>query len=301
MWSAHRPRRHASRIALEPNATRTTVRTRTAIRCLRILLPMKQALAASGDSLASTLSIASFAVALVAVLISLASLYRSQLAPFAVVTVVGYLRLRVYPIQNGDRSWYITSADIPVEVVNSGARVGRILQYRLKVSYPSLQIDGAYETFRAAWVVDNRLFTAAGSDRFDWLKSAVIDDWKPFSVLPKAAVEQHIVFEKRWDDPVVAQEIVFTLQQARDGQRGWADVGSWKLWDINDQMFADMARGASYGTLPEGVPNGYDLEIQPVDLHRHLKPVGPLPGPDPGDKGSRLVKFTKKHRDARKI
>jgi len=261
---------------------------------------MKQALAAGGGSVASTLSIASFAVALIAVLISLISLYRSQLAPFAVVTAVGNLRLRIYPIQGDDHSWYIASADIPVEVVNSGAQVGRILQYRLRVSYPSLQIDGAYETFSAAWVVDNRIFATAGSHRIDWLKSAVIDAWKPFSVLPKAAVGQHIVFEKRWDDPVVAQEVVFTLQQARDGQKGWADVGSWKLWNINDQMFADIAHGTSYGTPPEGVPNGYDQETNPVDLHRHLKPVGPLAGPEPGNKGSRLVKFMKNHRDARK-
>ena len=271
----------------------------TAIRCLSILLFMRQVLAASGDSVASTLAIASFAVALVAVLISVVSLYRSHLAPFAVVTVVGDLTLRIDPIKYPGQSWYIASADMPVQVVNSGARIGRILQYRLRASYPSLQIDGAYETFKAVWVVDARLLVAAGS-RTAWLKNAVIDLWKPFSILPKAAVEQHIVFEKRWDDPVVTEEIVFTLQQARDGRKGWVDVGSWRLPGFDYQMFADLARGSSYGTSPEGVPNDDVFQIQPIDLHRHLKPVGPLPGPDSDDIWSRFVKFKKSLRGRQK-
>jgi hypothetical protein len=253
---------------------------------------MRHVLAASGGSVASTLSIASFAVALVAVAISLVSLYRSQLAPFRVVTVVGDLRLRIDRIKDSGQSWYMVHADIPVQVVNSGARIGRILGYRLRVSYPSLPIEGAYETFSAAFVADQRALMTGG------LKAAIIDFWTPFSILPKAAVHQHIVFNRRWDDPVVAEKIRFTLQQARDGQEGWADVGSWEL-DIDVESFAEMVRGSTYGVSPEGIP-GDVVEIQPADLYSYLKPARRLPSRNLNDKISRFVKLTGNHRDRKK-
>jgi len=257
---------------------------------------MRPILAAGGDTVTASLSIASLAIALVAVLISLVSLYRSHLAPFAVVTVVGDLRLSVDSIKYGKRSWYIASVDMPIQVVNSGARIGRILKYRLKVSYPSLHIDNAYEIFEPVWVVDRRLF-AASADRSEWLKNAVVGDWAPFSILPKDSVEQHIVFEQRWDYPVVTKEIAFTLQQAHDGRTGWVDVGSWKLFEIDAEMFAQLAHGASYSTSPDGVPDYDDLQINPVDLHRLLKPAGSPPGPDSEVKESRVVRFLKILRD----
>jgi len=259
---------------------------------------MRHVLAVSGGSVASTLSIASFAVALVAVAISLVSLYRSQLAPFRVVTVVGDLRLRIDHVKDGGQSWYMASADIPVQVVNSGARIGRILGYRLRVSYPSLPIEGAYETFRAAFVVDQRALMTVGSARSEWLKAAVTDVWTPFSILPKAAVHQHIVFDQRWDDPVVAETIMFTLQQAHDGREGWTDVGSWEF-GVDAEMFAEMVRGSSFSTSPEGIPDDV-MGIHPVDLYSHLKPAGRLPVRDLNDKVSRFLKPTRNHRVRKK-
>jgi hypothetical protein len=253
---------------------------------------MRHVLAVSGGSVAPTLSIASFAVALVAVAISLVSLYRSQLAPFRVVTVVGDLRLRIDHVKDGGQSWYMAHADIPVQVVNSGARIGRILGYRLRVSYPSLPIEGAYETFRTVFVADQRALMTVG------LKAAVIDIWTPFSILPKAAVHQHIVFNQRWDYPVVAETIRFTLQQARDGQEGWADVGSWES-GVDVELFAEMVRGSSFSVSPEGTP-GDVVEIQPADLYSHLKPAGRLPTRNINDKVSRFVKLTGNHRERKK-
>jgi hypothetical protein len=240
-------------------------------------------------SSATVLSVASLGVALVAVLISLISLYSSNLAPFKIAATAGDLRMRIYPIKNGRQSWYIASADIPIQVVNTGARAGRVLLYRLRVSYPSLSVSGAHEVFRATFIVDSKIFLSSDHDRFKWLQNAVISDWRPFIILPKATVDRHVIFETRWDNPVASNPIVFTLQQRRDGLRGWADIGSWEL-DMDEEMFADLARGSSYGASPVG-PVADDLikQIYPDDLHNYLKPEGPLPGPDPEDRGSRLV------------
>jgi hypothetical protein len=88
------------------------------------------------------------------------------------------------------------------------------------------------------------------------------------------------VFEKRWDDPVVSNLIRFTLQQRRDGHKGWIDAGSWEL-DIDKEIFADLARGSSYAATPVGdIPDDSVPQIYPADLHNYLKPDGPLPGPD---------------------
>jgi hypothetical protein len=214
------------------------------------------------------------------------------LAPFKVVTVVGDLRLRIDQIKDGGQSWYMAHADIPVQVVNSGARIGRILGYRLRVSYPSLPIEGAYETFSTVFVADQRALITGG------LKAAIIDFWTPFSILPKAAVHQHIVFNQRWDDPVVAETIRFTLQQARDGQEGWVDVGSWES-DIDIESFDAMVRGSTFSVSPEGIP-GNVVEIQPADLYNHLKPARRLPDRNLNDKVSRCVKLTGNHRYRKK-
>ena len=244
---------------------------------------------ADANTTAAALSGISLVVAIIAVLISLISLYRSHLAPFKVITAAGDLNLRIYRIKNGKDSWYIASADIPLQAVNSGARIGRILACRLRVSYPSISIPDAYETFKATFVVESAAFNRAENDRSRWLDDAVLADWKPFSILPKASVDQHVVFETRWDNPVVADVARFTLQQRLDGSRGWADVDSWEL-DLDYSMFAYMVRGSSYGTASVSVfPDGSVQEINPVDLHRHLKPTDPLPGPDRTDKGSRQV------------
>jgi hypothetical protein len=68
---------------------------------------------ADANTTAAALSGISLVVAIIAVLISLISLYRSHLAPFKVITAAGDLSLRIYRIKNGKDSWYIASADIP--------------------------------------------------------------------------------------------------------------------------------------------------------------------------------------------
>jgi hypothetical protein len=251
---------------------------------------------AAGVSSATVLSVASLGIALVAVLISLISLYSSNLAPFKIAATAGDLRFRIYPIKNGDQSWYSASADIPIQAVNTGARVGRILLCRLRASYPSLPVSGAYEVFRASFIVDYKAFASSGHNRFKWISNAVISDWKPSIVLPKATVDQHVIFETRWDKPVVSDSIVFTLQQRRDGSSGWADIGTWEL-DIDEGMFADLARGSSYAATPIGAtPDDLTEQIYPDDLHNYLKPKRPLPGPDPEDKGSQLAYLSKPKR-----
>jgi hypothetical protein len=255
---------------------------------------------AAGVSTTTVLSLASFGVALIAVVISLVSLYSSNLAPFKIVTAAGDLRMRIYPIKNGDQSWYMASADIPIQSVNIGARVGRVLLYRLRASYPSLPISEAYEIFDAAFIVDSKSFMSSGPERFDWLSSAVLNDWHPFSVLPKEAVDRHVVFETRWDNPVVSNLTRFTLQLRRDGHEGWIDVASWEV-DMNTEMFADLARGSSYTATPIGdIPDDSTPQIYPADLYNYLKPDGPLPGPDPQDKGSRLVYLNEEHGNSAK-
>ncbi len=66
-------------------------------------------------------------------------------------------------------------------------------------------------------------------NRFKWVAEVVAADWSPFVILPKATTARHLLFETRWDKPVVQNQIVATLELQADWRTQWLTVTEWKL------------------------------------------------------------------------
>ena len=127
----------------------------------------------------------SLIVSLIAVAISLASLWRTQLSPFTPVVTVGSLAIRIYPVEPDEhRRWFIASAMLPVSISNEGGRTGQVLGMRLKLHYPALGMNDNREFFHAAFRIDPVKMFEAGRDRWKLLEVATLGHWQPYAVLP---------------------------------------------------------------------------------------------------------------------
>src|SRR6266849_8692317 len=147
------------------------------------------------------MSIAPIFISLVALGVSLAALWKSHLAPFSPRPLAGRLKLRIYPIRSENHEWFIASFDLPISVTNEGARPGVLEGLRLRLHFPQIPIPDNCEYLRPVFEVDTADAREIGKNRFDWIDKIVVGDWMPFTVLPKATVTKHFVFESRWEEP----------------------------------------------------------------------------------------------------
>src|ERR1019366_4727063 len=89
--------------------------------------------------------LASLVISVVAIVVSLLTLWKTHFAPFSAVIVAGSLRLRIYPIRSGTTRWVMASFDVPVSFANEGARSGVITGLRLRVHFPKIPIPANCE------------------------------------------------------------------------------------------------------------------------------------------------------------
>ncbi len=220
----------------------------------------------------------SIIISSLALLISGVALWKTTFSKFKSVFLVGDLRLRIYPIRNGKEKWFIASVDLPLSVANDGAKSGRINDMRVIVKYPKLPIANHWEVFLPKWDIDSIKFRQSEvKGRFRWLDNAVLCDWMPFIVLSKQTVSKHLIFETRWDKPVIQERVVFTLEVKIDNAKKWESVDSWEL-SLTKEVWSELAE---VGT-PIGTPSKNRLAMMqdyiiPKDLHKYTGTDGPIP------------------------
>ena len=224
----------------------------------------------------SQVAVASALIALGALTVSLVTLWKTHFARFNPLCTVGGLGLRVFPIRSEKDRWYIPSFDVQLSVTNNAASPGVVQGLRLALHYPSLPIPNNREFIYARFEVDPLKFKRADRNRFAWLDEVKIGDWAAFHVLPRQAVSKHFLFEARWDDPVVQDDVDCTLELQIAATGHWISVASWKL-SFGQRLWSTLLSGRKAVWSTAADPGGPGSETIPADLHKYTGTRGPVP------------------------
>ncbi len=209
-------------------------------------------------------------ISFIAILISFIALWKTTFSKFNPVFTAGQLGFRIYPIRNGKDKWFLPSIDLPISIANDGARPGRVVDMRIVVKFPNLPIKGNYENFLPHWEVDSMKFNQAEKrDRFQWLKEVVLGDWMSFIVLPKQTITKHIIFESRWDKPVIQNDVLFIAEIITDSSKDWKNIGEWKF-SLSNIYWSELTENCtSIRALRINNKKSNELNIFPKDLHKY--------------------------------
>ena len=211
-----------------------------------------------------------------AVSIAFVSLWRSHLARFRPVLAVGDLRHRIYTIKSEGKQWHISSFDVPISITNAGARIGQVIGLRLRLKFPDLPIPGNYEIFPVTWEIPPSDARKISPDRFVWLEELLVTDWLPFTVLSGKSVVKHFVFERRWDEPVIQDNVVIDLEMRSSAHNEWHKIAVFRKC-LTEDVWVEMTRGgSSFATPPDGAIR-WGTEIFPPDLHKYTGTRNELP------------------------
>ena len=172
-------------------------------------------------------TVISIVISVAAFILSIIALWQTHFAKFKIVCAAGSLQFKIYPFSNKGENWYIPSVDVPIAITNIGAQVGKIVGLRIQVKYQNLQASNNFEFFSPEWEVDYNKYHPISNTRFEWIDKAVIGNWTPFIVLPKQTITKHIIFEKRWEEPVFHDNVVFELEILTNISKKWQTVAQW--------------------------------------------------------------------------
>lgn len=219
------------------------------------------------------ISLGAALISIIALTASLIALWKTHLSRFSPILTVGNSCLRIYPIKSDDDRWFLPSISLPISFTNEGAQIGQIDDIRIRVSFPNLPIPGNFEMFYAKWEVDGQKLSR---ERFDWVENAVIDDWMPFSLLPRETKTKHLVFETRWNEPVIQEKVLCDLEIKVRGNSKWVKIKQWDFC-LTTVEWSELAEvGTSFSTSPNN--NGNIKEyINPKDLHKYTGTKDEIP------------------------
>ncbi len=221
---------------------------------------------------------ASLFISIAAFIISLLALWKTHFAPFSALAVAGNLRIRVYPIRSGAERWFIVSLDVPVSITNEGARPGMIRDLRLRLHFREVPVPDNCEIFHVTFEIASEDAQRVDSNRFKWIDEIVVGEWMPFTVLPKATVTKHFIFEHRWEKSVVHGITDCTLEMRSDPGE-WKHVTTWHV-ALPAGIWKQMEEGSSIAFPPED-EHLDKVKCVPADLHKYLATAGE--GTDSGD------------------
>lgn len=217
------------------------------------------------ESSINWIGIISLCISTIAISVSILTIWKTQYTRFRPIINVGNCKLSIYPFKSDKEEWFISSLDIPISITNKGAQIGIINGLRIKVSYPEIPIKNNYEIFDSKWIVDGRKIS---KNRLDWVKQAVVEEWIPILILPKETKTKHIVFETRWNSPVIQKKIICTLEFKSDKKDVWQKVIDWNHY-LSKENWVDLTQnGRSYISFPN-IKNFNDVKCYPNDLHKY--------------------------------
>lgn len=223
-----------------------------------------------------TVACISAGVAIVALAISIITMWRAHFSLLNPIAVVGRLCQRVYPIKNDVDEWYMMSVDIPISLCNPGAQPLLIQGVRIRLHFPEIPIPKNYELIHAKWEIKSEQARKIDKNRFQWLQDICPIDWMPFTVLSKATVTKHLIFETRWEDPVIQTKTHVSIEVLSSSEKSWVVVGEWEL-NMGAKMWVEMAsfgRGIVCVLKESKVEYG---EKFPKDLHKYTGTKDPIP------------------------
>ena len=223
------------------------------------------------------ISIISALFAAIAAIISVIALWQTHFAPFRVLTASGDLSFSIYPIKSEDQGWFIPSFLVPILLTNTGARPGQVEGLRIKVSYPDLPIPDNQELFEPNFEIHPQRVGEIDRERFSWIETATIGRWMPFIILPKQTVTKVLIFETRWDEPVIQNNIHAALEIYTGAIQKWNPIANWDLV-LSAEVWTALVNAETPLLFPErNARDAHSHSLVPPDLHKYTRMKDPLP------------------------
>lgn len=185
---------------------------------------------------------ATLIISIVAIAVSLYTLWANLLIPFRLKVLHGPLTLTFYHVDDGVDSWWVPSIDIGFSFHNKGAISGQILDVRI-----ILEIDGQEYVFYPMWIVDYPKYQEQRGNRAEWISKATIRRWYPLLLRGKTSVDMHLVLESEaWCQAILGNGI-FKLQVAQSNRRlrsKWRDCGEYSM-ELIQRMYDERSYWAA--------------------------------------------------------
>lgn len=211
------------------------------------------------------------AISSLALAISLTTLWQSHLARFRPISVAGPLKLRIYRFEADGESWYIPQVDCQTTITNTGAQAGKVLGLRMVARYPLVSVPDAHEVFYGCSEVDTGPFREHESSRLEWLAQANPRDAAPFILLARSSATKHVVFDRRWDAPVVQGKIEFSLEMLASPRAKWVRVEKWEH-RLDARTWSELAEvGTAITVAPVHAGTFGPFDPVPADLHTYTR------------------------------
>ncbi|AUP78835.1 hypothetical protein [Flavivirga eckloniae] len=216
-------------------------------------------------------------LSLIALGLSGIAIWKTHYSKFSPILTVGYCTFRIYPIKNENDKWYIPSFDIPISLTNSGAQIGKIIDLRLKITFPDLPIPNHYEHFGAKWVVEG---SELSDERFTWINKASTEKWIPIVLLANQTKTTHLVFESfRWEDPVIQKKMKCTLEIKTDKEDKYQEIDHWS-YDLTTRTWYSLAEEGRAHLCSSELTKEKEEYIHPKDLHKYTSTKDEIKEPE---------------------
>ena len=177
-------------------------------------------------------------ISVIALLISIISIWMTTISPFRLKISKGSPRFRLYPIKGeGKIVRWMPSFDFGLSLHNLGSRPGEIKAIRF---FGELQDKKSKREFSAnpKWIVDYAKFNE-NPKRFDWVEKAVLQhNWIPIILRGQSDLSLHLILEpfgidSSWDRPFSAK-LSFHLEVLTS--KGIQKVGNY-YFEVDESMF----------------------------------------------------------------
>lgn len=173
----------------------------------------------------------SIVFSVIAVVVSFIAVWKTHFSSFSLLIASGNLSLRIYPIKSGKENWYLPSLLVPINFINKGAKSGIVNNCRITLHYTGIDIPNNKEYFYAIREIEAKDVKRIDKYRFNWIKEIEHRDWTPFGINNRESLVKYLLFESRWEKPVVQKEpIICTLEINSSSDNKWRAYGNWKIY-----------------------------------------------------------------------
>ena len=193
-------------------------------------------------------------ISILALIVSLVSLWANNLKPFELKASFDSPTFRLYKISpqiSGDesgKSWWIPSFDMGFSFCNVGKRPGAVLDIRIICELSGYRNNRKF-IFYPKWIVNYSEFKKNSPERFRWIKSAITRDWYSLNLGASDEKDVHVILEgDRWDYPEKG-EMTMRLEIA-SSTGGWQKHATYKL-PVTEDMFEGSSSYSPYNEAIE--------------------------------------------------
>ena len=177
----------------------------------------------------------------VALFVSFIALWVNSLSPFKLKILHDAPTFTLYKITpsisgtTDGKTWWIPSFDVGISFHNAGRISGEILDVRIVAEFKGHRSARKY-VFHPKWIVDYSSFNKDRTERFQWIKKAIIRDWYPVLLKGQSDVTVHLILENdRWDQKENGK-MSYCLEVISSKKKKWIECGRYSLPVVEDMF-----------------------------------------------------------------